>query len=227
MKLDYLNGTEYSIYQPDNLYHFNSDTELLGRFMDIHKKDSVLDIGTNNGALLYYAYTKGAVQLCGIDLFDDVIENAEQNFSRNCLSVELHISSLQNFQHAPFDCIICNPPYFNTKEEHLKNQNPILRAARHEEYLTLDDLMKGVKRLLKDNGRFAIVYRPDQTFTLFQIAAEYGLYPKRMKIAYASVNKQAKSILVEFVKNKKTHLTIEQPAFLNDRNSFGWKGVRK
>lgn len=224
MKLDYLNGTKYSIYQPDDLYHFNSDTELLGRFMDVHRKDSVLDIGTNNGALLYYAHTKHARELCGIDLFENVIQNARNNFERNDLQVTLFVTAVQQFQHAPFDLIVCNPPYFHTKEERLKNPSAILRAARHEEYLNLDDLFSSVKRLLKDNGRFSIVYRPDQMTTLLQIAIKYGLYAKRMKIAYASSQKQAKSICVEFVKNPKIHLMIEAPAFLNDRNSFGWKG---
>lgn len=226
MKLDYLNGTNYSIHQPDDLYHFNSDTELLGRFMDVHKNDSVLDIGTNNGALLYYAHTKHATKLCGIDLFDKVIQNAKQNFERNGLQVSLYVVALQHFEHEPFDLIICNPPYFHTQVEHLKNQNEILRAARHEEYLHLDDLFSSVRSLLKDNGRFAMVYRPDQMTILLQTASKYGLYAKRMKIAYATYQKQAKSLLVEFVKSSKTHLCIEAPAFLNDRDSFGWKGEK-
>ena len=40
MKLDYLKGTNYTLYQPEDMYHFNADTELLGRFMDVHRKDS-------------------------------------------------------------------------------------------------------------------------------------------------------------------------------------------
>lgn len=87
--------------------------------------------------------------------------------------------------------------------------------------------MKHVKRLLKDNGRFDMVYRPDRMKDVIAIGMQYGLYPKRLKIAYASKNKQAKSILLEFVKNKNILLDIEAPAFLNDRDSFGWKGVQK
>ena len=129
--------------------------------------------------------------------------------------------------HAPFDLIVCNPPYFNTKNDALKNENARIKAARHEEFLCLEDLMKHVKRLLKDNGRFAMVYRPDRMKDVIAIGMQYGLYPKRLKIAYASKNKQAKSILLEFVKNKNILLDIEAPAFLNDRDSFGWKGVQK
>lgn len=227
MKLDYLNGTNYTLYQPEDMYHFNADTELLGRFMDVHRKDSVLDVGCNNGALLYYAKQKNALKLTGIDLFENVIENAKENFVRNAVVADLYVCPLQEFMHAPFDLIVCNPPYFNTKNDALKNENARIKAARHEEYLCLDDLMKHVKRLLKDNGRFDMVYRPDRMKDVIAIGMQYGLYPKRLKIAYASKNKPAKSILLEFVKNKNILLDIEAPAFLNDRDSFGWKGVQK
>ena len=162
MKLDYLNGTNYTLYQPEDMYHFNADTELLGRFMDVHRKDSVLDVGCNNGALLYYAKQKNALKLTGIDLFENVIENAKENFIRNEVNADLHVCPLQEFMHAPFDLIVCNPPYFNTKNDALKNENARIKAARHEEFLCLEDLMKHVKRLLKDNGRFDMVYRPDR-----------------------------------------------------------------
>ncbi len=227
MKLDYLNGTNYTLYQPEDMYHFNTDTELLGRFMDVHRKDSVLDVGCNNGALLYYAKQKNALKLTGIDLFENVIENAKENFVRNAVDADLYVCPLQKFMHTPFDLIVCNPPYFNTKNDALKNENARIKAARHEEYLCLDDLMKHVKRLLKDNGRFDMVYRPDRMKDVIAIGMQYGLYPKRLKIAYASKNKPAKSILLEFVKNKNILLDIEAPAFLNDRDSFGWKGVQK
>ena len=115
----------------------------------------------------------------------------------------------------------------HTVNDALKNENERIKAARHEEFLCLEDLMKHVKRLLKDNGRFDMVYRPDRMKDVIAIGMQYGLYPKRLKIAYASKNKQAKSILLEFVKNKNILLDIEAPAFLNDRDSFGWKGVQK
>lgn len=220
MKLDYLNGTEYHIQQGQEMYHFNSDTELLGRFMNVKKEESVLDIGCNNGALLFYAKSKNAKHLCGIDLFEEVIALAKENFDRYEIEVELHVCPLQDFQHEPFSLIICNPPYFNTQNDRLKNQNKYRKAARHEEYLTLDELFQNVKRLLKDNGRFAMIYRPDRLSEVIQCAQKYGMHAKRMKIAYRTKESEAKSILLEFVKNPDILLRVEKPAFENDRDSF-------
>ena len=221
--MDYVHGTDYLIQQNKDMFHLTGDTELLGCFMDVRKKDSVLDIGTNNGALLLYAAKRNPEKLTGIDLYEEVIEQARFNASYNHIDMDLYVSSLQAFQHEPFDLIVCNPPYFHTSENRLKNENMYLKAARHEEYLCLDDLFKGVKRLLKNNGRFAMVYRPTDLARVLSCGERYGLYCSRMKVAYQSQKKNAKTVLLEFTFSQKRETRIEPPAFLDDRSTFGWK----
>lgn len=219
MKLDYLKGTEYSIKQNEGMYHFNSDTVLLGNFIDIHCKDSVLDIGTNNGALLLYA--SKAKQLCGIDLFEDVITLAKENLETNDVQAELHVCKLQDFKHEVFDVIMSNPPYFNTTNDSLKNENEHIKAARHEEYLTLSELVTHVDRLLKDNGTFYLVYRPDRLVEVIEECKKHHLTLSRLQVAYASKDKCAKSICLAFKKNMPSiQLKIDTPAFLDDAKSY-------
>ena len=69
------------------------------------------------------------MKLTGIDLFENVIENAKENFIRNEVNADLYVCPLQEFMHAPFDLIVCNPPYFNTKNDALKNENERIKAA--------------------------------------------------------------------------------------------------
>lgn len=221
--MDYLHGTDFQIQQHPDMFHSNSDTELLGCFMQVRRKDRVLDIGTNNGALLLYAAKHNPQYLHGIDLFEEVIETARNNAAINQVQMSFTVSSLQEFTSDPFDLIVCNPPYFHTQQNHLKNENMYLRAARHEEYLTLDDLFKHVKRLLKDNGRFDMVYRPTDLFHVFTCAQKYGMFATRMKTAYASKNRQAKTVLLEFKRKKTGETLIEAPVFLDDRSTFGWE----
>lgn len=53
---DYLPAhPEITVYQDDEMFRINTDTMVLGNFMEILHKDVVLDMGTNNGALLLYA----------------------------------------------------------------------------------------------------------------------------------------------------------------------------
>lgn len=219
MKLDYLKGTDYSIEQKEGMYHFNSDTVLLGNFLEIHTQDRVLDVGTNNGALLLYA--SKSKKLYGIDLFEDVIALAKNNLARNHVLANLSVSRLQDYKQEPFDVIASNPPFFSTKKASLKNENEYLKAARHEEYLSLKDLMMHVERLLKDNGTFYLVYRPDRFLKVIEEANAHHLHLYRMQVAYASINKDAKSILLAFKKNVSSqHLKIEKGIFLDDPTTY-------
>ena len=53
LTIDYLpNHKEIKVYQDDTMFRINTDTMVLGEFLEIYKEDTVLDIGTNNGALL-------------------------------------------------------------------------------------------------------------------------------------------------------------------------------
>ena len=52
---DYINGTDIYLYQHKKMFRINTDTALLAQFMKVKKGERVLDIGTNNGALLLAA----------------------------------------------------------------------------------------------------------------------------------------------------------------------------
>lgn len=227
MKRDYLNGTPYAIYQKEDMFHFGSDTELLGCFLRLHKGDSLLDIGTNNGALLCYGAFQGAGKLTGIDLFEEAVAIAKENMACNHLQADLQTVRVQNFRHEPFDAIVCNPPYFHSDQVSLKKENRYLRAARHDDFLSVEDLAESCQRLLKDNGRVFLVYRPDALMKLIHAFEKQNLHPKRLRVVYGSRNSVAKSVLVEFVRKNNPDLMIERPAFLNDRSSYGWKGETK
>lgn len=220
MKADYLNGTGYTIIQPPDMYHFSSDTELLGRFMRLKKTDSVLDIGCATGALLLYAAHQGAEDLCGIDLFADVIRQAEENLQRNGVKARLLIGRVQDLADERYDAIVCNPPYFNTADERLKNSSEVIRAARHEEYLRPDELFAAVRRLLKDSGTFYLVHRSSRLTELLLLAEKHGLQAVRMRIAYASAGGSARTVLLAFRHGRGRELVIERPVFLDQRETF-------
>ena len=221
MKLDYLNGTPYEIEQPEEMYHFNSDTELLGRFVRLRAADTVLDIGCATGALLCYAAAQHPSKLSGIDLFPEVIQQAEKNLGRNDIEAELKVVRLQDYHPGiRYDVLLCNPPYFATKKEELKNTNPILAAARHESYLSLDDLFCCASSLLKDTGAFYLVHRADRIPELLYTAEKYDLCPVRMRITYKSIHGDASGVLLCFEKDTVKQMKLDPPVYLDDRGTF-------
>ena len=224
MKTDYLYGTPYHLVQDKELYHFNSDTEFLGRMMQANREDFVLDIGTNTGALMLFA-AMHSDHVCGIDLFPEQIERARQNLAMNDIVGETYVSRVQDFVHDPFDVIICNPPYFNTKADHLKNDNMYKRVARHEEYLSPDELFAAVSDLLKEDGSFWLVHRASRRCELVETACGYGLYPALARVSYDHPNGVAKSIVMQFVKHPCTCLEAK-PAYMDDRDTFVFEAGR-
>ena len=76
---DYLPGTKMPIWQDPDMFRINTDTQLLGMFLRIRKGSRVLDIGTNNGALLLYAARLEPAELTGIDPQEKAVLLARRN----------------------------------------------------------------------------------------------------------------------------------------------------
>lgn len=210
MKLthDYLPGTQIYLYQRKDMFRMNTDTALLGQFMKVKENETVMDIGTNNGALLLYAsqYTKG--KLVGVEIQEEAAQLATQNLHDNQIQdYEIIHSDIKDVTH-PVDVIVCNPPYFVVTQLKQLNENEHKRIARHECYLTLEVLCESVDRNLKENGRFYLVHRADRIVDIMMELRKQGLEVKTLQLIRDENNETAHGILVEAVKGGKVHCTI-------------------
>lgn len=214
--LDFLPGTNFEIYQKDEMYHFNTDSVLLGKFIDIKHKDRVLDIGCNNGVLMLYAARFSPKELCGIDLFEEVIEVAKENLNRYQIPAQFSCASIEKYDNGKFDKLICNPPYFTTKNRELQNQNRYICAARHESSLTLDVLFQNSRRLMKDTASLYLVHRASRFSEIIEVARKYHLKAKRVQLCYPSHSQNAKSVLIEFKIGKTGEISFLPACFINE-----------
>ncbi len=168
LTLDYLPQKEnIKLYQHQQMFRINTDTGLLGNYLKIPQKARVLDIGTNNGALLLYASTFPYQELVGIDIQPMAIEIAKLNMELNHITnYRLYQKNIKDFKDDEgFDVILCNPPYFH---QHTCNQNQTLSIARHDENLPIETLFFKVFQLLKKTGKFYFIYRYDQYKRIIQ-----------------------------------------------------------
>lgn len=162
LTFDYLpQKKEVHLYQHPKMFRMNTDTGLLGNYLKIPFQARVLDIGTNNGALLLYASTFPYKELVGIDIQPLAIEIAKMNMELNHITnFQLYVKDIQTFEDPEgFDVIICNPPYFHQQTQ---NQNKDLALARHDTYLSLQTLFFKVFQLLKNTGVFYFIHRYDR-----------------------------------------------------------------
>ena len=203
LRIDYLHDhPEYKVVQHKDMYHFNTDTCLLGEFIKINNGEKVLDIGTNNGALLVYIINKGGIAT-GIEINKDAIEICHLTLKENALKANIINEDVTKWQSdEKFDVIVSNPPYFDSKDESHKSQNEHKKLARHEGTLNLKSLCEVIARLLKDTGKAYLVYRPSRLLELEKRLNEVNLYINEFQLVYDSRKKEAKRVLVEIVLNK-------------------------
>lgn len=212
---DYLPGTDIYLYQHRDMFRMNTDTALLGHFMRIHEGERVLDIGTNNGALLLYANRYQPSYMYGVDIQEDACVIARENMEYHKLHhVAIMHGAIQDINIPQVDVIICNPPYFKMDEHSNVNENEALRYARHEVYLSLDSLLQSVSRLLKDNGRFYLIHRSDRIADIICGLRDIQMEVKQLQFVYDEQKDTARSVLIEAVQQGKSHCHVLQPQLI-------------
>lgn len=189
LTFDYLpQKKEVHLYQHPKMFRMNTDTGLLGNYLKIPFQARVLDIGTNNGALLLYASTFPYKELVGIDIQPLAIEIAKMNMELNHVTnFQLYVKDIQTFEDPEgFDVIICNPPYFHQQTQ---NQNKDLALARHDIYLSLQILFFKVFQLLKNTGAFYFIHRYDRYDEIVNELQHQHLKIVEKKEIYSKSNK--------------------------------------
>ena len=120
-----------------------------------------------------------------------------------------------------FDLITCNPPYFKVKNKSNTNFNKVKSIARHEHNLELDNVFKCAKKILKNNGRIALVHRTDRLIDIIMLMKNNNIEPKRMQFVYPFSNSQSNLVLIEGAKNGNPGFILEKNIIVhNDDGSY-------
>lgn len=217
MSYDYLPNTNIKLKQLDNMFKMNTDTHLLGNYIDIRPNDVILDIGTNNGALLLYASRHKYKKLIGVDINKKALQCAKENFKLNNIDVEIYNIKVQDLKIDNVDVIICNPPYF-TNEKFINKKDEILNA-RHDIELSLNDLFKSYRSLLKDSGRIYMIYRASKILDIFKYSELHKIKIRKMKFVYDARKDNAISVLLELGKGINTNVIIEKALVINNEEN--------
>lgn len=210
------------IIQNKKEFCFGIDSVLLSDFAKNLKKDSiVLDLGTGSGiiATLLCAKTK-LKKIYGVEIQKAVSNRAKRSIKLNNLEnkfviIEENIINLQNyFNNDTFDVIVTNPPY-KEKSTGIKNINEQKYISRHEVTASLEEFIKISQKLLKSNGEFYMVHRPERLVDIFFYLRKYKLEPKEIQFVKGDIEKEPKLILIKAIKNGKHFLKVKKDYFNN------------
>jgi len=210
--LDYLPNTDIYLYQDSDMFRINSDTRYLGEFLQIKKEDVVLDVGTNNGALLLYANRLGCKKLIGVDINTSALELCKENMGLNKINnYELYNCKVQNLKIDKIDVIVCNPPYFKSGKV---KENVSLANARHEGELNLYELLESCNRLLKDNGKIMMVYKSCDLAELISLLDLNGFGVSRLQFVFDENKDVSTCFLIEAIKNRRHNVRVIKPVVI-------------
>lgn len=205
---DYVLDENRRILQHKDHFRFNTDSKMLAMFMKINKGDRVLDIGTNNGVLLKEADQFDPSFLCGVEILEEPSRIAKENAKTFKAENKILQQDIKETVLEPFDVILCNPPYFQMQAVYSIDTLSLRDAARVEKNLDLASLCQAVKRLLKDNGRFYLVHRPDRFFEIQEELSRNSLYIRNCAFVYDHRDEKPRLVLIEagFEKPNAFHL---------------------
>lgn len=183
----------------------------------------VLDIGTGSGLIALIIAQRlceiqsqiftqqSSITVDAIDIDTDAINQAADNFIRSPFShiINIHQTPIQTFNLTPhsatYDLIISNPPYFQSS---LKNPNVQRAVARHTDTLSYDELIIHSARLLKQNGKLALILPIEAEGEIISLAKNHHLYPTQITYVHTKPGKPAKRLLIVFNRLLQSQTTI-------------------
>ena len=219
VKNNLLNFKDAYIYQDTDYFKFSL---LLANFVTINLRDkNILDIATGNAPIPMLLSFRTKANIYGVEIQKSVFDLGVKSIIENKMDKQITIinddaKNVINLFCDDFDVITCNPPYFDTNNSLFENVNSVKAIARHEKLLNLDDVFTISKRVLKTNGRLAMVHRTERLTQILDIASKYGFMAKKIRFIYPKENRNSDLMLIEFVKGGKKGLKMIYPLIVYD-----------
>ena len=174
-----------------------------GADAETKKVGRVLDIGSGTGVIaLMVAQRTSNAQIDAVEPDSGSCEDALCNFAESPWADRLHLHgvTLQEYvscyaEKVQYDLIVSNPPYF---VDSLKAPDPVRNAVRHAVSLPFEELLDGVKTLLAEHGRFAVILPVTEGVLLEKLALERSLHCVRKCLVQTKPGVPPKRVMMEF-----------------------------
>ncbi|KNF09822.1 hypothetical protein CLPU_2c02740 [Gottschalkia purinilytica] len=226
-RIDDLQCKGYKIIQNKEGFCFGMDAVLLSNFCDIKSGSTVVDLGTGTGIIPVLIYAKNNVsKVYGVEIQEEVAEMANRTMKMNNIENDVEILNI-DLKNAPeklginkFDVVTSNPPYMISGGGliNIKDKKAI---SRHEITCNLEDIIRVSSKLLKHNGRFFLVHRPNRIVDILCLLRQYKLEPKSIRFVHPKIGKQPNLVLIKSIKASKPELKFEKPLYVyNDDGTY-------
>lgn len=219
-KVDELIQGNCKIIQDKDKFCFGIDSLLISKFATARLNDEVFDLGTGTGVIpLVMSHTTKAKHFTALEVQVQSVDMARRSVELNGLEnkisvVECDIKNVgKKFNKNAADVVVSNPPYMtlNQGEASPKDSKSI---ARTEILCRLEDVVSAADFLLKPNGKFFMIHRPNRLGEIFAVCLKFKLVVKRLQLIYPFADKSPTMVMIEARKNVKQDLKILEPLIM-------------
>lgn len=182
-----------------------TDAVLLGAWVAVNHSLRILDIGTGCGviALQIAQRTESNVHIDAVEIEMIDAGQAQENIVQSPWPQKIFVYSKPIQFFVPdysYDLIVTNPPYFVNS---LQPPTPSRAQARHTSTLSFPDLIQNSARLLKPDGRLALILPTAEGNIFKELAHQQSLYLIRETAVYTTPHKPQERWLLEFSRSNK------------------------
>jgi tRNA1(Val) A37 N6-methylase TrmN6 len=220
-----------SITQQRKGVRFTLDSLLLADFCRIKPRDRVLEPGAGTGIislLLAKKFPKARFVADEVEraAYELLFRNIEDNgLSENIAPVDRDIRELRkSLSPQTFDVIVANPPYTKAGAGRT-SPLPARHLARQGQTAPIDAWLD-LKNLLKNKGRYCLVFPASRAAEILDHLRTRGLEPKRLRFVHPSLRKPASLVLVEAMRSAGIGLDVLPPLIVHEQDGGYTEEVR-
>ncbi len=224
---DLLGYDGIKIIQRKDMFNFSLDSTLLADFVKLTTKTKkILDLGTGNAPIPLFLSMKTKAKIIGIELQEDVFDLAVRTIKLNNLENQITILNddikgiHKKFENSEFDLVTCNPPFFKYKESSHTNKHDYKTIARHEVFITLEDVIVEAKRLLTTKGSLVMVHRTERLVEIINLLTKHRFAVKRLRLVYPKQGVESNMVLIDASNNGSPGLKILEPLYVHKDNKY-------
>lgn len=190
MSNSYFQFKQFRISQEKAAMKVCTDSCIFGAWINPGKAKEILDIGTGTGLLSLMLAQKSSARIDAVEMEPDAYEEAKNNFNKSKWKDRLNLyhQRIQDYaqsQERKYDLIMSNPPFFKGQ---LKSPDIKRNIALHSEFLTVNELLSSIRKLLKENGKLFILLPPEEFLEFTQAVSNIDLFLNKRIIIQDKIN---------------------------------------
>ncbi len=222
----------YSIWQDKKMFCYGIDAVLLAAFTKTRGREKICDLCSGNGIIPLLLASRSdmlridcvEIQARGCDLIRKSIDYNGLEGRLTVHNMDLN-SSMEFLEKNTYDIVTCNPPYQKipqgNKSPDGKSKPTEKEIARHEIFCTLEDVIRTASGLLKSNGKFYMIHRPERIAEILVLFERYNLGARRIRPVQSRMESDPVMILVEGEKCSRALVKMEFPiAIYEEGNNY-------